>query len=105
MYIILYSFQVKPEKEQNFIKGWKDLTNLIYKHEGSLGSRLHKQSAYQYVAYAQWPDKSTFKASGEKLPKQEADKARSLMRSSCENIEILNELEVVEDLIRVKQND
>ncbi|GAA4941595.1 hypothetical protein GCM10023314_13240 [Algibacter agarivorans] len=104
MYIILYSFQVKPKQEQNFIAAWKDLTNLIYKYEGSLGSRLHKQKEYQYIAYAQWPDASTFKASGENLPKQEADTARSLMRAACEKIEILQELDVVEDLLKTKPN-
>lgn len=105
MHIVLYSFHVKPNQESNFVKAWKDLTNLIYKHEGSLGSRLHMQKAGQYIAYAQWPDESTFKASGKNLPKQEADSARTLMRASCEKIEILQELEVVEDLLRVKQND
>ena len=53
MYVVMYSFQIKPHQEQNFIESWKGLTALIYKYEGSLGSRLHKQKPQNYIAYAQ----------------------------------------------------
>ena len=36
------------------------MTNLIKLHEGSLGSRLHKQKELHYIAYAQWPSKEIF---------------------------------------------
>jgi len=101
MYIILYDFAVKPDCENQFIESWKGLTNLIYKHEGSLGSRLHKKEANNYVAYAQWPNRSKFENSGKNLP-EEANYYRNLMRESCETIEVLQKLEVVEDLL--KQN-
>lgn len=99
MYTVLYSFEVKPNHFDDFVKGWKGLTELIYKYEGSLGSRLHKSDERNYIAYAQWPSKSIFENAGKKLPK-EANYYRDLMRSSCKNVEVLNKLEVVEDLLK-----
>ena len=101
MYVVLYSFKVKPKQVDAFIEGWKGLTNLIYQYEGSLGSRLHKKEPLEYIAYAQWPSKDIFENSGGSLPK-EANSFRDLMRASCEAIEVIDKLEVVEDLL--KQN-
>ncbi len=98
MYIVLYSFQVKPNKEKEFIKGWKELTKLIFEFEGSLGSRLHVKSLLNYIAYAQWPDKKTFETSGNRLP-AEAEVYRNLMHESCEKIEAIGKMEVIEDLL------
>jgi heme-degrading monooxygenase HmoA len=53
MFTVIYSFQVKPGQVHKFEKAWKDLTLLISEYEGSLGSRLHKQSELSYIAYAQ----------------------------------------------------
>ena len=53
MYIVIYEFKVKENYDHKFIDSWKILTNLIQKHEGSLGSRLHKQKDLHYMAYAQ----------------------------------------------------
>ena len=99
MYIVLYAFYIKPNKETDFIKGWKGLTTLIYQHEGSLGSRLHKKEKLNYIAYAQWPSKSKFENSGSNMPK-EADSYRNLMKDSCSEIKIIEKLEVIEDLLK-----
>lgn len=104
MYIVLYSFIVKPNLDQDFIESWKGLTALIYKHEGSLGSRLHIEKQYHYIAYAQWPSKDSFENSGNKLP-IEANQLRESMRLSCEKIEVINKFEVVEDLLMDNKND
>ena len=98
MYIVMYAFEVKPNKEADFLKGWKNLTKLIRKHEGSLGSRLHIQEPLTYIAYAQWPSKIKFENSGNNLP-EEADTYRNLMRSSCKGINVVDKFEVVEDLL------
>lgn len=94
----MYAFQVKPNKEADVVKGWKGLTKLIHKHEGSLGSRLHIKAPLTYIAYAQWLSKIKFENSGNNLP-EEADTYRSLMKSSCESINVLDKFEVVEDLL------
>ncbi|OBQ54967.1 antibiotic biosynthesis monooxygenase [Tamlana sp. s12] len=101
MYIVIYRFKVKQNLDQDFIKSWKGLTDLIYKYEGSLGSRLHKEKPNHYIAYAQWPSKTVFENSGGKLP-IEANKYRDSMRLACDKIEVSNKLEVVEDLLMDK---
>ena len=101
MFVVIYSFKIKKGRDQDFISSWQGLTKLIYKHEGSLGSRLHKKSELEYIAYAQWPDKNTWKNSGDSLPK-EADQFRQLMRASCESIDTLYELDSVKDLLKDK---
>ena len=85
MFIAIYSFQVKPEKESEFIETWEKLTELIYKHEGSLGSRLHKASETEYIAYAQWPSNELWENAGSKLP-ENANSIRETMKSCCEKI-------------------
>ena len=105
MHIVMYLFVVKKNHEEQFIDAWKGLTSLIYKNHGSLGSRLHKKSSFEYIAYAQWPNKAKFEAaSGVDLP-QEANKHRDLMRMACDNIEVINKFDVVEDLLVNKLHD
>ena len=104
MYVVLYSFDVKPEQIENFIAGWKGFTELIYQYEGSLGSRLHKKEPLVYMAYAQWPSKEKFESSGGNLP-EKANGFRDLMRSSCSKIEIISKAEVVQDLLADKLYD
>ena len=101
MFIAIYSFEVHPGQDKEFIDAWTELTKLIYLHEGSLGSKLHLNKDGLYIAYAQWPDKTTWQNSGEKLP-PEADNYRNQMKSSCIEIKTLYELDSVEDLLQTK---
>ena len=102
MFSVIYLFKIKSETEQDFIKYWKELTLLIKKYEGGLGSRLHKQNKNNFIGYAQWPDKKTWKDSGNKLP-DTAMAIRKGMRACCESVETLYELDVVEDLLIEKK--
>lgn len=104
MYIVLYKIIIKPNQEEQFIEAWKGLTTLIYKYEGSLGSRLHKKDELNYFAYAQWPDKSTFENTGSNLP-EEANQYRNTMKVTCETFEVLEKFEMIEDLLKQKQSD
>lgn len=103
MFSVIYTFEVKESKQLQFEKAWQDMTELIYKFEGSLGSRLHKASESKYIAYAQWPDKETWKKSGDALP-EEANEVRKRMRDSCVDISTTFELEMVSDLLRKEIN-
>ena len=98
MFIVIYSFEIIPDKKNVFLDCWRELTKLIYKYENSLGSRIHKQSENIYVAYAQWPNAETFENSGKKLP-EKAIEIRRKMKEVCFEIKILNKLEVIEDLL------
>ncbi|WP_179337558.1 antibiotic biosynthesis monooxygenase family protein [Winogradskyella ludwigii] len=104
MYVVLYTIIIKPNQEDNFIEAWKGLTNLIYKYEGSLGSRLHKKDALNFFAYAQWPDKNTFDNASGNLP-EEANHFRNKMKASCETFEVLEQFEMIEDLLKNKQSE
>lgn len=101
MFAVIYQFKVKKDKEDDFKNSWKQLTELIYEFEGSLGSRLHKQQEGIYLAYAQWPDKKTWKNSGGNLPDQ-ANDIRLIMKDSCSEIETLFEVDCEEDLLKNK---
>ena len=98
MYIVIYEFKVKENNTQKFIDSWKAMTNLLKLHEGSLGSRLHKQKELHYIAYAQWPSKEIFDNSGKKLPKNVSE-IRKNMTNSCEVIKTAYHLEVEEGLL------
>lgn len=98
MYIVIYSFGIEKAKYDEFLASWKALTNLIKKEAGGLGSRLHKKSKNEYIAYAQWPDKVTFEKAGSKLS-EKTIKIRDQMRVSGIRVEMLEQLEVVEDLL------
>ncbi|MBU2926819.1 antibiotic biosynthesis monooxygenase family protein [Winogradskyella psychrotolerans] len=104
MYVVLYSIVIKPEQEDQFIGAWKGLTTLIYKYEGSLGSRLHKKDTLNFFAYAQWPDKNTFDNAGGNLP-EEANELRDIMKASCEKFEVLEKFEMIEDLLKQHQSE
>ncbi len=98
MFAVVYRFSVRPGELNEFTNAWAELTNLIRKYEGSLGSRLHRLNDDEYIAYAQWPERSVWEGSGKLLP-PEADGARKRLRDSCTSIETIYELEVVKDLL------
>lgn len=103
MFAVIYRFEIKENKESEFITAWTELTELIYKYEGSLGSRLHLKRDGVYIAYAQWPNKETWKNAGDELP-DFANEVRVRMRESCTKIETLHELECITDLLKSKTN-
>ncbi len=101
---IIYSFKIFEGKEEEFIRCWIELTQLIYEFEGSYGSKLHKVDAHLFIAYAQWPDRETFEQSGARMP-EIAQKYRKEMRECCEEIKSEFELNsIVVDLIEEKQH-
>jgi len=98
MFAVLYRFITLPGEQESFEMAWKALTGLIYEHQGSMGSRLHRLSVKEYIAYAQWPDRESWEASRTGLL-PEADTYRAIMRASCKAIDIQMELDVVSDML------
>lgn len=96
MFIVIYSFEVREHMEHQFVKSWSALTELIYHYENSLGSRLHKTKQGEYIAYAQWPDKKTWKNAGDRLP-QEANELRREMRNACSSIQTIYKMNLIND--------
>ncbi len=54
MFIVLYSWQIKAEKESEFIEAWSEITKVYREKYDSLGSRLHRGSDGIWYSYAQW---------------------------------------------------
>jgi len=88
MYAAIYQFRTYPNTQNEFIKAWEDLTLLIRKYEGSLGSRLHRSDTDNQIffAYALWPDADTYQNAGNQMPPDVED-IRKSMREACEKIE------------------
>lgn len=96
MFCVIYKFTVKPDHADQFRQHWLAVTKWYYQNAGSLGSRLHRTSTGEYIAYAQWQTRSQWEQQREK-----SDPAlrqhRQAMRECCEGIEVLYELNVVVD--------
>ncbi len=101
-FTVIYSFKTIEGKEDDFICAWTELTKLIYKYEGSYGSRLHKADKQLFIGYAQWPDKETWDLSGDKLP-EIANAIRKKMRESCSEIKTEYKMNIVQDLLNGKR--
>lgn len=104
MFAVIYRFKVKQGCTKDFLNGWEGLTKLIYEYEGSLGSRVHRESESVYIAYAQWPSKERWENAGSNMP-EEANKFRKLMKESCIEITTEHELECVVDLLKSVQHN
>ena len=96
MYIVIYSFKTKPDQQEIFIQKWGELTDLIYRHENSLGSRLHQVNTSEFIAYAQWPSKAIFDKAGSNLPEQ-SSAIRQAMKDSCDSINTMHKMDMVSD--------
>ena len=101
MFCVIYKFKVIPGQQEVFKSAWAALTQIIYEHAGSLGSRLHAADDHQYIAYAQWPDKESWEQASTKLPDKAAEVSKQ-MRASCKEIKTSYELDLVDDLLKSK---
>ena len=102
MFFVVYSFHVIKGKEASFESSWKKLTEMIYTHANSNGSRLHKSKGNEYIAYASWPDKKSWKEGFSRLPKG-SEMFSKKMKDCCSNIQTVYELDMVNDLLKKQQ--
>ena len=54
-FAVLYRWQLDPKKEEQFVRAWSSISELLLKERGSLGSRLHRGADGLWYSYAQWP--------------------------------------------------
>lgn len=99
MFCIIYKFTVKPGYEERFRQHWSAVTQWFYQHAGSLGSRLHRASTGEFIAYAQWQTRAQWEQQKERSD-VELQRHRQAMREACEAIEVLYELDVLDDSLR-----
>jgi len=99
MYIAVYRWKVKEDKEEIFKAAWLTLTKAIYAKRGSLGSRLHRAEDGSWLAYAQWPDKATY---DQARTLESADPTTGAIMSECiEESQPPLFLEVVSDFLQI----
>ena len=98
MFAVLYRWQVKPGSEDEFRDAWHRATEAIYRHRGSLGSRLMQAGDGDFYALAQWPSRNDWLARNH--PTQADPVASHQMRDAIDHIYAPVELEVTEDLLR-----
>ena len=96
MFVVVYSFTIIEGKENQFELAWREMTDLIKKYEGGLGSRLHKESSGKYIAYAQWPNKELWEGFGRKLP-IESKEVSARMKDSIIESKTVYEMYVSDD--------
>jgi quinol monooxygenase YgiN len=99
MFCVLYKFTVKPGYADHFRHHWAAVTQWYYRNAGSLGSRLHRASTGEFIAYAQWQTRVQWEQHRERAD-AELQTHRQAMREACEKMEVLYELEVTDDLIQ-----
>ena len=100
-FAVVYHFEVHQGREREFEQAWKQVTEIIYTYEGSYGSRLHRAEGQLYLAYALWPDRTTWENAGAGLPPSSTP-IRQTMRDCCSSITTINTLDVVDDLLMDK---
>ncbi|MBC8451510.1 MAG: antibiotic biosynthesis monooxygenase [Planctomycetes bacterium] len=100
MFIAIYEFTVKPGQTQAFEAAWLALTQGIYRHCGSLGSRLHSTGTDLMVAYAQWPDRADWLAAQDVELDPAAQAASAAMHACLTSSRTAHELEVTSDYLR-----
>jgi len=64
-FAVLYRWHLHPGREDSFIQAWTTITEAFKEQRGALGSRLHHADDGTWVAYAQWPDRGAWEASGQ----------------------------------------
>jgi len=99
MFCVLYTFTVKPGYEDHFRHHWAAVTQWYYRHAGSLGSRLHRTSTGEFIAYAQWQTRAQWEQQRERSD-AELYQHRQAMREACTEITVLYELEMTDDWLQ-----
>jgi heme-degrading monooxygenase HmoA len=98
MFAVIYRFEVRPGREEEFRAAWRAVTEALETQRGSLGARLHRAPDGAWISYAQWPSREHHAHVGDPLPST-AEAARARLRDCCARIETLQELEVMEDMM------
>ncbi len=98
MFAVLYRWRVRPGQEENFRDAWHAATEAIYRHKGSLGSRLMQAQDGDFFALAQWPNRDLWLARNN--PSQADPTASRRMQDAIEHAYEPVELQVTDDLLR-----
>ena len=95
MYVVLYQFQVKTGRENDFRQHWNRLTQAMLMETNSVGARLHAGEHGTFVAYVQWPTKESYEQ--QKDLSRPAVEARTAMLEACDDIRGIQTMELIEE--------
>lgn len=101
MFAVLYRFDVKQGRDDEFIAAWTTVTEALRMVAGTYGSCLHRTPDGTYVAYARWPSREAWSGDYD-LPPAATD-ARQRMRDCCSSLATMHELDVVADRLVVAE--
>lgn len=79
-FAVLYTWKLRPTKEAQFQDAWRQLTQMLQRQYGALGSQLHRTGHDTWVAYNPWPDKDCWEYS-QAVPPQ-AQEVFALLREA-----------------------
>jgi heme-degrading monooxygenase HmoA len=54
VFAVIYRWRVSPGREEDFIRGWRLVSEAVKEEFGSLGSRLHVSDDGLYISYGRW---------------------------------------------------
>lgn len=100
MFIAVYEFEIKEGTEALFRQAWLGVTQALYQHGGSLGSRLHTSSTPNLlVGYAQWPSREQWEKDKD-LNDPNYTNARRDMHNCLLQSKTVYQLEVCDDYLQ-----
>jgi len=99
MFCVVYAFMVQSGCDEQFRQSWLAVTRWLYEHAGSLGSRLHRASTGEYIAYAQWGSRAQWEQQADRSD-AELRQHRRAMRAACTDIAVLYELDMTDDWLQ-----
>ena len=96
-FAVLYRWRVHPGREDTMREAWAALTRAIAAQRGGLGSRLHAVGDGWYAAYAQWPDRETWRRSASLDPAdpEAADALAATIAERAKPLELSPELDLL----------
>lgn len=55
MFAVMYRWRIHPGKEDDFVRGWRLVSEAVKREFGSFGSRLHRVDDGTLLSYGRWP--------------------------------------------------
>ncbi|MFO6422716.1 antibiotic biosynthesis monooxygenase family protein [Motilimonas sp. KMU-193] len=62
MFVVLYQWQLRPERVKEFKEGWSEIVHRNIEKYGALGSILHQSNDNTWYSYSQWTSKACWES-------------------------------------------